>query len=172
MLCVEDDFLGDIDEVRERGNMADKIDIGSLYSVISNLETYSEQSRWNRLNTFLLFESIIILSWATLFSQDGCKPTFLLVMLSLLGTMLGPFWAVLGNRSSKYQTAMHKVAYELEDNPAIDGFVSKPYHVINSIRETGCKTWIHKLTTSAMIMIWVPLLFSVVFAILLVFSIG
>lgn len=152
--------------------MADKIDIGSLYSVINKLETYSEQSRWNRLNTFLLFESIIILSWAALFSQDGCKPTFLLVMLSLLGTVLGPFWAVLGYRSSKYQTAMHKAAYELEENTANYGFVSQPYHVIDSIRRSGRKTWIHKLTTSTMIMIWVPLLFSVVFAVLLVFSIG
>ena len=123
--------------------MSHKIEVGTLYSVINNLETYSEQSRWNRFNALLLVDSVIIVAWTTLFSIKDNRPMVLLVALSLVGILLGPIWGLLGRRSSKYQNAMHNAGKDLEKEH-IEFSLPKPYTLIHDIEEKMKNKWYTK----------------------------
>ena len=86
-----------------------------VYKSLVNLGMHSENVRWNRFNNFLVFNSILILSWATVWSKDlsGSLIVFL-VFICVLGGVSGILWSILGCRGSKAVRAFMDMAGDLE----------------------------------------------------------
>jgi hypothetical protein len=71
-----------------------------VYQTLVSHATAAENISWSRFNNFLLFNSILILAWVTLYTQPSHPEQYalLLSVLSALGIVSGHFWAGLGLR--------------------------------------------------------------------------
>lgn len=156
--------VGNAMEVISMCEDEDRIDAATVYSVTSEMERYAEQSRWSRFNAFLVAESIVLLSCASLVSTGGRGIFALVIALALIGALLGPIWCVLGARSNVYHSAMHETALALEKRHIRGPDDNKPHHRIDKIQDlVRAGRWWNKLSSSTRIVICVPLLFSAVF---------
>jgi hypothetical protein len=74
---------------------------------------------WNRFSNYLLFTSVIIVAWATLWASgsDAGRNGKVLVGLCLLGIVSGPYWAALGYRGRKMLDAIEKMGRTFEQDP-------------------------------------------------------
>jgi len=68
-----------------------------------NFMLQAEATSWSRFYNFLMFTSILILAWATLFQQSG-RDDFVLGAISILGLVSGIACSVLCGNSRRYQT--------------------------------------------------------------------
>lgn len=77
-----------------------------IYPILVSFAQQAEANSWNRFNNFLMFSSILILSWATIYTQvDRIKFAQLLMsLIAILGLLSGFIWAALGYRSRKFTT--------------------------------------------------------------------
>jgi hypothetical protein len=69
-----------------------------------------------RFGNFLLADSFVLLSWATVYS-DGSKTTsrtVVLAVLALISVFLGAVYALLGRRYAKYDRLQWELAAEAE----------------------------------------------------------
>ena len=151
--------------------MTPVIDNQSLYSAATNLAIYSEQSRWARLNSYLVVNSILLVAWATVFaSQSGDHRSSVLAVLCLPGIALGILWAFLGERSSQYLDILHSSIEKFEKSIPVEMSL-RPFLEIAGLREKvrgGGK--LTKLTSSRTIVIGVPIVFSLLYVFLGVIS--
>jgi hypothetical protein len=80
------------------------IDGKELYQLISEKTMRAESVSWSRFHYFLVFNSILILAWTTVYSAnpavDGAA--FVLPLICSLGIISGLLWAGLGFRSRVY----------------------------------------------------------------------
>ena len=83
----------------------------SLMQLFMNAENVS----WNRFNNFLLFNSILILSWATMVAPNNGKPScIVLSAICFLGFVSGICWSFLGYRGRFIQKEYLGMAIKLE----------------------------------------------------------
>lgn len=144
--------------------MDTEIDKSSVYSATTSLAIYSEQARWARLNNYLVVNSILLVAWATIFENEiTAHRAYVLIVLCLPGIILGILWAVLGHRSSQYLDAMHEVAEKLELSVPLG-----PFKELAALRAVVRKRG--KLTSSKILVTWIPIVFSCLYVILAVFS--
>ena len=151
--------------------MTPMIDNQSLYTAATSLAIYSEQSRWSRLNSYLVVNSILLVAWATVFaSQSGNNRSCVLAVLCLPGIILGIIWAFLGERSSQYLDILHSSIEKFEKSIPVEMSL-RPFLVVagprEKIREGGK---FNKLTSSRAIVIGVPLVFSLLYVFLGIIS--
>ena len=151
--------------------MSDKLDIKTMYETFRALETYSDQSRWNRFNICLIVNSILLLSWARLFSIQPDRPNLILIAICLIGIVMGPIWSSIGTRSSQYQDSMHKGALAIEktEEDFANNNIPKPYSRIEDTREKVEKGEF-TFSSSKNMLNYIPKAFSVLFFILLLYS--
>ena len=69
-----------------------------LYTALVQLTIHGQENKLQTLNLYLVFNSIIILAWATLFSSDSLILTAKLAstFFCILGILLALVWMVLG----------------------------------------------------------------------------
>lgn len=75
------------------------LDYQALVTLINNAETIS----WNRFNSFLVFNSILILGWVAIYNNIEKQPivfnlSLLLGSICILGLIISFFWSTLGFR--------------------------------------------------------------------------
>lgn len=140
------------------------LDIKS-YEILNSLIVHSEQTRWTRLNTLLIVDSILLVAWATIFASTPYFPfkPLLLTGVCIPAIIFGFLWAPLGFRSSRYLDAFHKRAYTIEE--VLPESEKQPFHLSETIRQE-VKRGIKKYTSSRSIVTWLPLVFSILFIIL------
>jgi len=140
-----------------------------IYETLRNLEIYSEQSRWTRLGSLLIVESILLVAWSALFTNDPFPlKQWLLTALCATGLLFGLIWAVTGNRLSSYHKVFDEAARDLEKS--FEAVSVKPYHLKDPLREQTKISLMHRLTSGRSIVAAVPLVFSMLFAFLAVVS--
>lgn len=142
-----------------------KIKAEQIYQTLVNLVMHSEQTRWTRLNTFLVVASIFVAAWAGIFAGTNnfeFKP-LLLFVLCCSGFVLSLTWACLGWRSSQYMDDFHDIAHHMENKFAAE--IPKPLHVSEN-RRKGVKKGITRYTSSKWLVMAVPALFAVLFIVL------
>ncbi len=149
-------------------NASEKLTDQHTYAVMATLQTYSEQARWARLNTFLVLESLLFAGWTTMNLRGGeiAGKDVLLILFSLLGICLGIVWSILGYRTSRYHNALQEFAAELEKKSNVDG----PFRVIKRIRDFGPKSG-GAFSSANWIVVWVPILLALLFLVALWLSV-
>src|SRR5689334_16945598 len=91
-----------------------------LYPSLVQMITHAENISWNRFNNFLMFSTILILSWATVWVANSPQSRMMfLVAICILGGLSGVFWAALGYRGRSFLSAYLKMAADLEADSAV-----------------------------------------------------
>lgn len=141
-----------------------------IYATLTADFRNADQIRWTRLNTLLLFDSVLILAWATVFAVSGCFACkiWLLTWLCLPGLMLGVPWGFLENRSSDYQINFKKAGLNIENS--VDCDLPKPFHIVAELQEKLENNPALWPTSSISLVTWVPVILSLTFLGLLIVS--
>lgn len=102
-----------------------------IYGAVVQFVIHAENISWNRFNNFLLAASVLVIAWATLYSQasDSCGSRVIQSLICLLGILCGIAWAFLGARSRDYLDKYIDQGSEMEkgyDKSAIKLFPDPP----------------------------------------------
>jgi hypothetical protein len=137
-----------------------------LYPSLVQMITHAENITWNRFNNFLMFNSILVLSWATVWEGQCKSPTFL-VIICVLGIFGGVFWAALGYRGRKYLDAYLDMAEELETTSPLWKNSNEKYKLATKTKELHkslhCSSW----AGSKVLLTCGPLAFTALYSIML-----
>jgi hypothetical protein len=89
----------------------------TVYQVLAQLVNQSETTGWNRLNMFLLANSILILAWVALFQVKGQEPWLEYIKwgIPILGALLALLWIPFSTRGRRYVIQYIAMARELEE---------------------------------------------------------
>ncbi len=66
------------------------------YSTLVRLAEHGQQNKWQTFHMFLLFQSLLFLSWTNLYAKINQPPMTLLLALPGLGILTGAIWCLLG----------------------------------------------------------------------------
>ena len=144
------------------------IDDNILYQLISQKTMNAESVSWSRFHYFLIFNSILILAWTTVFTANppvvsaGC----ILPLISLLGIISGFFWAFLGLRSRIYLNEYIAHGVEMERHSAV--WPSHLNHVTPCTTEARRRPY--HFCRSTVVLFVMPLLVSATHAMLFYIS--
>lgn len=86
------------------------------YTAYISFAQLAEANSWNRFYNFLMFNTILILAWSTIFSQSG-RPAYarvVLVLFCVVGGVSGVTWSALGYRGREYLTYFLSEAAKFE----------------------------------------------------------
>ena len=109
-----------------------------VYQTLVIHVTAAESISWNRFNNFLLFNSILILAWVTLYTQRSQPEQYalLLSVLSALGIVSGHFWAGLGLRGRNNVSKFLSIGKNIESE--LGAWKGKgPFSQAIQLRDTG-----------------------------------
>ena len=132
-----------------------------------NAETVS----WNRFYNFLMFNTILVLAWATVWvgTASPALKAVILVAICVLGCVSGIFWAALGYRGRAFLYEYAKMAADLEAESTLwlaDIQKYKPLTRTIELRDSLSFGW----AGSRVVLIAGPLGFSVLYGIMLCVS--
>jgi hypothetical protein len=148
--------------------MAPKDAYTSLVQLIINAETIS----WNRFYNFLMFNTILVLAWATIWvSKDAAAVSKAVVLVAIcsLGGISGIFWAALGYRGRTFLDEYVKISSDIEADARIwaaDMKKIKPLTKTIELRDSMCYGW----AGSRVVLIGGPLAFTLLYGIMVVIS--
>ena len=148
----------------------DKLSTKEIYSSLTPLIIHSADNLWNRLGTFLIANSFLILAWVALFTSNniGLVPlkAITLASICIIGVIGCIAWSLLGYRGTEFLRKRIDVAAYIEEKIACDN-KCMPYTQTNSLRETLP----YKTYGGRTVLIFGPLLL-VIFYIVLFFCIN
>jgi multisubunit Na+/H+ antiporter MnhF subunit len=129
-----------------------------LYNATIQLIIHAENTSWTRIINFLTANSILMLAWATIASQNNDeKYKWVLVVMSLIGFLVSLAWAPFGSRSRRYLRRYVYIAKELENNKLDDEkFYDGPIKEEDKINFHS----LEHIFTSHYLTVFVPLLFA------------
>ena len=105
-----------------------------VYWSLIELTMHAETATWGRFNNFLVFNSILVVSWATLWVSDKYVPLGIYSAVCALGVLSGVFWGLLGHRGRNFQKRFSEMAATLETESLSRG--TGPMKVAVELRET------------------------------------
>ena len=150
-------------EVQMSDNTKDLV-YQSLPTFINNAESIS----WNRFTSFLLFNSILILAWATIYANLNEKLTtnhsFLLGGICILGLVISFIWCALGFRGRSNVGLFLKIGENIESGH-IENL--KPITEAKKLRDSQPFSW----SGSIYVLTMTPLLIAFLYTLFLWFSI-
>lgn len=146
-----------------------------LYPSLIQLIIHAENITWSRFNNFLMFNTILVLAWSTVFASNLTSfqqsRMVVLVAFCILGAVSGVFWAALGWRGRAFLYRYLDMAQDLEDDKtawvnesANDEF--KLAKLTKDFRDSTCYSW----ARSKVLLIGGPLSFSVLYFVLFLVS--
>jgi len=147
-----------------------------IYSTLVQLLAHAESTTWNRLYNFLTANSILILAWATIFTSDASINTevlkkIILLVISIMGGLMGIFWAALGARGRKYVDKYIEIGSYLESDPNCwPSTINQSYKPLTQSKNLR-DTIYFKYSGSCYLLTGVPICFSILYAILIIASI-
>lgn len=142
----------------------------TVYETLIALVTHSEETRWNRLNTFLVLATLFVGAWVALFAgtKDFDGKPLLLFAFCLPGIIFGVLWPTLQWRSSQYLDDFHDKAYKMEDDFPSD--MPKPLHMSEERRSKAKSDKLERCTTSKWLVTAIPCVVLALFIFLAGFS--
>jgi hypothetical protein len=147
--------------------MERKLGIGDVYAVLVQEGIHTESITWSRFSNYLLFSSVLIVAWATMWaSNEVGRNGKVLVGLCLLGLISGGYWAVLGYRGRKMLDAIEKMARDLERNDELWPESLRAFRqtdMLLGLRDNlpgrwAGSFWIHMLTPMAISVLYLVML--------------
>jgi hypothetical protein len=130
------------------------------YETSKDMVVFNEQLRWTKFYNSLVFNSILLLGWATIYAGSDKAPlkSFVLVLICVLGAGLSIFWGALGRRTSEYLDLFHYDALETEKKLIGNGPFYKAEHM-----ETKTKAY----QSSRNVVTYVPYIIGVFYLVLI-----
>ena len=149
-----------------------------VYKSFVDLAMHAENVTWNRFSNFLLFNSILILSWATVWGNSLLESRIVfLAAICFLGAVSGIVWAVHGYRGRTAVYTFLNMAKEFENSKEIENGLSlwpkelkkyKPATEAARLRDSFASKWAGSRT---LVVGW-PLLFTGLYAVMLAITLG
>lgn len=139
-----------------------------LYAHLVQLVVHSESISWSRFANYLTCNSILLLAWATLFVSvtHGLATRLVMALLCIIGGLSGVAWADLGRRGRAYLDQYKDAAVKIEEKEAKAWSEDIPLEYrLFQLQQTSL--WYSRSRT---LVIGVPYVFTVLYAILLVMS--
>lgn len=128
---------------------------------------HAEETRWSLVTNYFTGSSILLLTWAAVFTSEHVSHRKLISgVFALIGLVISIVWAVLAYRSNAFVIAYREEAAKLETKLAKSEAEAFPFHVARTV---GKKT--HGVNTRATVVV-VPLLFAAIYLILIVLSLS
>jgi hypothetical protein len=97
-----------------------KVSVNEVYVALIQLQIHAETITWNRFNNFLVFNSILIMAWATVYAPDkhaySCRAV--LVVLCAFGMLSSVVWCIIGYRGRKYLNLFMRLGKKFEKGSA------------------------------------------------------
>lgn len=87
---------------KEPGNPNDnlenrtQLDVKDLYGPLVELAIHGQDNKLNLFSSFLFFQSILLLAWATVWQTDMGGRLPILLAISVFGTVSSIVWAAMG----------------------------------------------------------------------------
>ena len=149
-----------------------KIGYNEVYESYRELVVQSENVSWSRFENFLVINSILVLAWATLFVEKNgslkeiiTSAKIVMTTISIFGAITGVAWSNLGQRSRSYLNRYRDKAKAIEEHH------DKKDWWEDGIPITDRPFQIHLppkcYSSSTILLIWIPLIFSVMHLILI-----
>lgn len=154
-----------------------KISIKEVFQTITILVDNAENTRWNRFYNYLMANSILILSWATIFTSQAkskIQPdtsNLVMVLICILGAFSGVAWSVLGYRGSNFLWMYSGLGKSIESDQSLWPEELADYIPFTKMKELSNNLRFKKLN-SYYILTFGPLLLSVFYIILFLVSIN
>jgi len=79
----------------------ERIQIADLYGPLIELAIHGQDNKLNLLSSFLFFQSILLLAWATVWQVSLPGRIWILLLLTAFGVFSSIIWAKLGNDYDK-----------------------------------------------------------------------
>lgn len=154
----------------KNNNDPNQVSNREVYSALVQLSIHAENISWSRFNNYLMVNSILVLSWATIFTWspqlDLVQPLkIVLVMICLVGYLSGIFWAALGVRGRRFHSEYMKLGRKLE---VVEAIAVKPFTISVRLRDGMEFPW----AGSTYVLVIGPLVFSILYLIMLGTSLG
>ncbi len=134
-----------------------------VYQLLPTLIGNAESISWNRFNNFLLFNSILILAWTTIYAKAEW-PHLLLSSLSVVGLVISFVWCALGLRGRNNVNLFLKIGKNIESTHQGD---IKPLTDAVNLRDTQSFSW----SGSIYVLTMTPLLIALLYTLFLWLSI-
>jgi len=82
----------------------EKISCKDVYDSLVQLTIHAENNAWERFNSYLLGNSILILAWATILNHNNCSKSTRLVLyiICIFGIIGSLAFSILGNRGRAF----------------------------------------------------------------------
>jgi hypothetical protein len=154
-------------------SQASSVSGGEVYLALVDLVTNAESVTWNRFYTFLTASSILILAWTTVFVSQIDQiiiRNLVLGSICILGAIISLAWAALGVRGRGFLFDFGRLGKEMEAVEEIWPIPlqnAKPLTRAAEIRDTATFRW----AGSFYLLVFVPLLFALLYAVFLAVSI-
>ncbi|MBI2980620.1 MAG: hypothetical protein HYY41_07380 [Chloroflexi bacterium] len=150
----------------------EKISAREIYSVIVQLVVHAESISWDRFYNFLIANSILILSWATIFSsiKNSWSVTVVLLAICLLGAVSGICFEKLGIRGRGFLDRYIALGSQIEADstnwpPELEG--NKPLTETMNLRDNRLP---YRWSGSRYVLRFGPLSFTILYIVLFVVS--
>ena len=150
-----------------------KIGYSEVYESYRDMVIQSEKVSWNRLNSFLILNSILVLAWATLYTgipytgnDNTIWPKIVMTATSGLGFLTGILWCLLGYRGRKYLDSYKKRAKDIEECDKMADWWEKDIPL--TYRPFQIEPKIFRRFASKFLLRFIPLVFAAVHVVLVV----
>jgi hypothetical protein len=137
------------------------------YTALVAIVQHAEATSWNRFYNFLMFSTILVLAWSTIYSQSSRPKSASLVMalIAVVGILSGLAWSVLGYRGRKF------VKHYLEEGEKIDKTAAEGCRLFHRTITFGNEYDLRFLNSTS-ILIGTPLVFSALYLVLFIVSLA
>lgn len=97
------------------------ITCGDLYASLVQLRIHADSITWNRFYNFLMFNTILVLAWTSVYAADPTPRCARGVLISfcLFGALSGIAWAVLGYRGRRFLSELMELCKKAEADSRI-----------------------------------------------------
>ena len=146
------------------------IDKSVVYTSYRDLVIHSENISWSRFGNFLIISSILVLAWATLYKVCPRDLPLNIVMTAIyaIGILAGVAWSDLGNRGRIYLDQYKAKAKAIEKHAYKQDWWKQGIPITDRPFQIQLKPKFYSSSTILLIMI--PLLFSLLHLFLLVIT--
>lgn len=131
----------------------------TLYAATMQMLIHADTNSWTRMYNFLTANSILMLTWATLFSSsDRGRPV--LTLISLTGCILSVVWAPFGSRGRRLFRLYLNLGRQLERR-LLEGTPGTSGPLLADSQTSFPR--LERLCRTEHLAIWVPLTFAAMF---------
>ena len=137
-----------------------------VYASLIQLIIHAETISWTRFYNFLVFNTILIVAWTTIYVKDP-PPSLagiVMVIMCAVGILSGMFWACLGVRGRKFLEEYIRLIKDFEDERAWPSLLNK--YKLGTLTDKWGKNFPYGWARSNYLLIGGPLVFTAFYAFL------